>query len=311
VLSPLPWRMRTLSSFVMVVVVYSTTLLALLSWQMLWEEEGDRRLLPMTDKSVVENFGEAEKQFRFYKAPNLKSAPLNRDHTHFLLIDDNTEGVFGGETAVRMAFEMSLQTQMGRSSENAEICKVLQEKQIGWQGARLPKRAAVDSDADDDSSEAQRHISAVCVCVQGGATTIEKVLEAVKNGTPVLLVKGSGKAADLLSDAMICYQHMNKGGGANQNGVFERTGSESSASTWNDALSEGTSASSNRGFSSEVMMLMQRLMLNDPDDEWLQSEIQKHYRVEFKSDFDKVAKLIEGICKAGLCEIGEPRVFAA
>jgi len=27
----------------------------------------------MTDKSVVENFAEAEKQFRFYKSPHLKS----------------------------------------------------------------------------------------------------------------------------------------------------------------------------------------------------------------------------------------------
>ena len=119
----------------------------------------------------------------------------------------------------------------------------------------------------------------------------------------MLLVRGSGKAADLLSDAILAYQHLNKGGGGAAGG-FERTGSESSASTWNDALSEGTSGGgSSRGFSGDVMMLMQRLMNNDPEDEWLQSEIQKHYRVEFKSDFDKVAKLVEGICKAGLCEI--------
>ena len=45
----------------------------------------------------------------------------------------------------------------------------------------------------------------------------------------------------------------------------------------------------------DKMALMQRLLMNDVDDEWLQSDIQKTYSVEFKSDFDQVAgQSIEG-----------------
>ena len=46
-----------------------------------------------------------------------------------------------------------------------------------------------------------------------------------------------------------------------------------------------------------------RLLTNDLDDEWLQSDIQKLYGMELKSDFNKVAKMVEGICAIGLCEI--------
>jgi hypothetical protein len=42
----------------------------------------------------------------------------------------------------------------------------------------------------------------------------------------------------------------------------------------------------------EKRALMQRLLLNDVDDEWLQSDIQKTYSVEFKSDFDQVTKIL-------------------
>ena len=49
----------------------------------------------------------------------------------------------------------------------------------------------------------------------------------------------------------------------------------------------------NRWRSDEKMGLMQRLLMNDVDDEWLQSDIQKTYSVEFKSDFDQVASGIK------------------
>ena len=43
----------------------------------------------------------------------------------------------------------------------------------------------------------------VCVCVQGGSGTINTVLSAAKNGTACLVVKGSGRAACLISDAVL------------------------------------------------------------------------------------------------------------
>ena len=59
--------------------------------QALWDEEADRRLLPMTEKNTVENFEAHEKQFCALKPPKIQSAPLNRQHTHFVFIDDGKE----------------------------------------------------------------------------------------------------------------------------------------------------------------------------------------------------------------------------
>ena len=46
-------------------------------------------------------------------------------------------------------------------------------------------------------------IPVVCVCLQGGPGSIQTVYDAVKHGTPALLVRGSGKAADLIADATL------------------------------------------------------------------------------------------------------------
>jgi hypothetical protein len=41
------------------------------------------------------------------------------------------------------------------------------------------------------------------VSVEGGKGTIETVYNAVKNEIPVLLVRGSGRATDLMSDLVL------------------------------------------------------------------------------------------------------------
>ena len=43
----------------------------------------------------------------------------------------------------------------------------------------------------------------LCVVVQGGPNSIDSIMDSVENGSPVLLVKGSGMAACLMSDAVI------------------------------------------------------------------------------------------------------------
>jgi hypothetical protein len=58
----------------------------------------------------------------------------------------------------------------------------------------------------------------VSVCVQGGPGTVDTVLNAVVNGTPSLLVKGSGQAACLMSDAVLLKHTRNL---EDQNGMFD------------------------------------------------------------------------------------------
>jgi hypothetical protein len=43
--------------------------------------------------------------------------------------------------------------------------------------------------------------------------------------------------------------------------------------------------------------------MNDPDDEWLQSDIQKMYSIDFKKDFDQMTGVIQAICERDLCEV--------
>lgn len=47
-------------------------------------------------------------------------------------------------------------------------------------------------------------IPIVCVVVQGGPNTIQTAYEAIRNGTPVVVVAGSGRAADIMAYA---FQH--------------------------------------------------------------------------------------------------------
>ena len=221
--------------------------------QALWAEEADRRVLPMTKMFVRDNFAEYEKQFRFMTTPKTISAPLNREHTHFVLIDDGSEGIFGGETATRMAFEMAVQ-QWGSDAQKAHeeaISKVLLEKEVGWQGTRLRNHKKKKEGADcmeeesemvQDEFESHKEVIALCVCVQGGVTTVRKVHESVFNGTPVLLVKGSGKAADLIADCVVCYRHLSRNAchGSGVSDEFSRTSSDASIRSSHASVMPGT-----------------------------------------------------------------------
>ena len=44
-------------------------------------------------------------------------------------------------------------------------------------------------------------VPVVCVVVEGGPNTIATVYEAVMNGTPAIIISGSGRAADILAFA--------------------------------------------------------------------------------------------------------------
>jgi hypothetical protein len=199
---------------------------------------------------VHENFGDHEKQFRFRKERETISAGLDRNHTHFILVDDETEGIFGGETECRMAFEMAVQGMQGLALRvKEEVSRILLDKELGWQGMRLPKKGALASrrcypDRGDHDADPKNNVTAVCVCVQGGATTIRKVFESVLNGTPVVLVRGSGKVADLLADAIQYYTQVQSrakfsGGGLDE---FERA-SSASTDQGSQYSSENTSTS--------------------------------------------------------------------
>ena len=89
----------------------------------------------------------------------------------------------------------------------AQVQRALKEKfrDFTWseKEARSDGVADGNRDADLDSEQTNEAVPLVCVCVQGGKNSVNTVLHAVQNGTPSLLVLGSGKAADLISDAVM------------------------------------------------------------------------------------------------------------
>jgi hypothetical protein len=89
-------------------------------------------------------------------------------------------------------------------SRNAAACilESLERQGLGWQGLNMKS-------AHSASKRKSSAIPAVCVCVEGGPGTIATVYHAVKNLTPVLLVRGSGRAANLLSDAVLAVNGKN------------------------------------------------------------------------------------------------------
>ncbi|XP_033100595.1 transient receptor potential cation channel subfamily M member-like 2 isoform X2 [Anneissia japonica] len=94
------------------------------------------------------------------------SVKLDPNHTHFLLVDNGTSGKFGTEIRLR-----------------AEIENVIAKQGIG-------------DDKDEDL-----FVPTVCIAVEGGPNTIFTVYEAVKKGTPAVIVAGSGRAANILAFA--------------------------------------------------------------------------------------------------------------
>jgi hypothetical protein len=49
---------------------------------------------------------------------------------------------------------------------------------------------------------------AVCLCFEGGAGTVGTVAASVKNRTPVLIIQGTGRAADLIADCLDVFAEM-------------------------------------------------------------------------------------------------------
>eukprot|EP00041_Stephanoeca_diplocostata_P023643 m.586302 g.586302 ORF g.586302 m.586302 type:complete len:1876 (+) comp22342_c1_seq4:279-5906(+) len=91
---------------------------------------------------------------------------LDRNHTHFILVDDGTVDKFGGEIAARAAIEASV----------AELMS------YGVFGSESP-------------------ISTVLLAIQGGPGTVQTILESLKKQTPVVIVNGSGKTCNAIAYA--------------------------------------------------------------------------------------------------------------
>jgi transient receptor potential cation channel subfamily M protein 2 len=95
------------------------------------------------------------------------SAPLDPNHTHFILVDNAHQNVFGGE----IEFRARLETEIVSYKSQGGGC------------------------TDD-------HAPIVVLVVEGGPGTFRTVLNSVKNGSPCVFIEGSGGCADIYAFAL-------------------------------------------------------------------------------------------------------------
>ncbi|NXA55395.1 TRPM2 protein, partial [Nothocercus julius] len=88
---------------------------------------------------------------------------LDSNHSHFILVDDGTHGRYGVEISLRTRLEKFI-------SEQTKV--------KGGVAIKIP---------------------IVCVVLEGGPGTLDTIYNAINNGTPCVIVEGSGRVADVIA----------------------------------------------------------------------------------------------------------------
>ncbi|XP_021567214.1 transient receptor potential cation channel subfamily M member 2 isoform X2 [Carlito syrichta] len=88
---------------------------------------------------------------------------LDNNHSHFILVDDGTHGQYGVEISLRTKLEKFISEQT---------------KERGGVAIKIP---------------------IVCVVLEGGPGTLNTIYNAITNGTPCVIVEGSGRVADVIA----------------------------------------------------------------------------------------------------------------
>ncbi|XP_078119009.1 LOW QUALITY PROTEIN: transient receptor potential cation channel subfamily M member 2 [Sander vitreus] len=88
---------------------------------------------------------------------------LDNNHTHFLLVDDGMQGQYGVEIELRSRLE-----------------KYIAGKHLG-------------------NEESHMTIPVVCVVLDGGPGTLNTIYNSMLNGTPCVILEGSGRIADVIA----------------------------------------------------------------------------------------------------------------
>ncbi|XP_018424709.1 PREDICTED: transient receptor potential cation channel subfamily M member 2 [Nanorana parkeri] len=91
---------------------------------------------------------------------------LDNNHSHFILVDDGTNGRYGVEIILR---------------------------------ARLEKFISEQTKEKGGKQEFAIRIPIVCVVLEGGPGTLDTIYNAISNNTPCVIVEGSGRVADVIA----------------------------------------------------------------------------------------------------------------
>ncbi|XP_067834560.1 transient receptor potential cation channel subfamily M member 2, partial [Heptranchias perlo] len=115
-------------------------------------------------ESLVGAQGKFPVRYSMDEANQGKLSCLDHNHSHFILVDNGTHGRYGAEIPLRTQLE-----------------KYISKQTMGTEDVGI-------------------EIPIVCVVLEGGPGTLNTIYNAVSNGTPCVIVEGSGRVANVLAN---------------------------------------------------------------------------------------------------------------
>lgn len=124
------------------------------------------------------------------KKPVVKNTDvlLDPNHTHFILVDDGSEGLFGKEIEFRAHLEAELRK--GKSLKYYEQKRSSRKKISARGSSALAMMQQSDDEEDDHDEDNPRNemVPMILIVVQGGPNTLLTVEESLKQNVPVLVL---------------------------------------------------------------------------------------------------------------------------
>ncbi len=119
------------------------------------------------------------------QAPNT-DVFLDPNHTHFIFVDDGSEGQFGKEIEFRAHLEAELRK--GKSLKYYENKRLLKKRISSKLSSSNGMQQSDEEDDNEDENSNTETVPMILIVVQGGPNTLITVEESLKQSVPVLVL---------------------------------------------------------------------------------------------------------------------------
>ena len=134
-------------------------------------------------------------------------AELDPNHTHFILVDDGSHGIYSKENEFRVKLENELRK--GKSDIYYQNSRLSRRKQLEYDGSGNDNVSNHDNELDEDEAETEQlkkglkknSVPMVLIVVQGGPKTLHTIEIAINQNVPILVLAESKGCADLIANA--------------------------------------------------------------------------------------------------------------
>jgi hypothetical protein len=140
---------------------------------------------------------------------------LNANHSHFILVDDGSEGQFAKEIEFRSELEAELRKGRPMKYYKDKEKKIRIHKKKNFLGpnrlnmpenhfSSQPNEVQTRSlKSENEQKNEIENVPMVLICVQGGLNSLETIVKSIEKNIPVLILAESKGCADLIANVMI------------------------------------------------------------------------------------------------------------